>query len=91
MKHVFNERFNTANDRIWFDAELNNVLLDVFRFQFIQIHQRGELIFNLFSDPGIKNRKVAKTPEDDLQGCRRSTSTIHRSRTASYSAIRAIT
>ena len=56
MKHMFNERFNTVNDRIWFEAELNNVLLDVVRFQFIQIHQWGELIFNLFSDPGINSR-----------------------------------
>ena len=68
MSREFKDRFNTANDRKWFETELNHVFSKEFKAQWSSICQ-GELLFNSFSDQTQKYKECTKTPEQLLQSC----------------------
>ncbi|EAY21612.1 Dynein heavy chain family protein [Trichomonas vaginalis G3] len=63
----FTDRFNSINDRKWFDGEVAKVLADVFKTQY---QSPGEfLLFNTFADNSGRYKEVTKSSDELVKSC----------------------
>ena len=70
MMREFNDRFNSENDRSWFQNSMSEVISKHFRMTITSLTKNGEVMFNGFADHSMSYKECKISMEQLLTVCR---------------------